>query len=523
MGQLILTAPIERGSVWGLSFNHDSSQLAVANHDGSAIVLDTLSGQEILSVSDEIPQILVRAIFSPDGKYLLTAGTSGIVQVWDLESGQLASSTAAHSTIGDLDFGPDGQTIVTVSGDAEAKLWRFSVSGLQEITTLAGHTARMRAAEFNPDGSQLVTSSADGTIRYWDVSPFGNEELPPFIGHESRVTDVDISADGSRLVSASNDGTAIVWDLSSGTRLITFSEQTGRVNSADFSPSGDLLATGSEDTSVFIWHAESGELLTKLEGHVEGNVGNFFQGVIDVQFSPDGERVASAAADGWVKVWDVNSGAELFGIQGHPEGYGVMRVAFSPDGSLLAAGTDDLFDDAMVKVWDARTGQELYTVDENRIRIWGVTFSQDGKRLAISDRSGIVNMWELPPHDNESAANPPQAKELFSVPAHSSSTFGLLFTPDGKQIVSTASDGKLSFLDSWTGKSLLTIDRPYGLGETAFGPGAKWLAAAGTDGQVYFFVLDLDTLLSLAHSRVTRSLTTAECQQFLHMAECPES
>ena len=283
--------------------------------------------------------------------------------------------------------------------------------------------------------------------------------MPALIGHESSLTDVKINADSSRLFSSSNDGTAILWDLESGQQLFSMSEHTGRVNRADFSPSGNTLATASEDTSVKIWDTETGQVLTTLEGHVEGDIGNVIQGVTDVEFSPDGERIATAGADGQAKVWDVETGLELISIQGHPEGYGLTRISFSPDGSLLATGTDDLHDDAMVKVWDAWTGRELYTVDEDRIRIWGVAFSPDGTRLAISDRSGIVNMWALPQIDGDLTNGPAKPEEIFSVPAHSSSALGLLFNSDGTQIVTAGIDGKLSFRDSWTGRAI-THNRP---------------------------------------------------------------
>ncbi|KAH6874157.1 hypothetical protein B0T10DRAFT_415733 [Thelonectria olida] len=58
-----------------------------------------------------------------------------------------------------------------------------------------------------------------------------------------------------------------------------------------------------------------------------------------VAFSPDGSRIASGSDDGTVRVWDAKSGREVRKLEGH-SGW-VRAVAFSPDGSRIASGSDD--------------------------------------------------------------------------------------------------------------------------------------------------------------------------------------
>jgi WD40 repeat protein len=520
-GELLRTMHTDRGSIWGLAFSPDGMQLAAASHDGTATVWNSGTGQELHLLGEDLTQILLRVTFSPDGQHLLAVGSEGTIDIWDLISGQRVSSTSAHANIDDVDFDSSGNLLVTAGGDAKAKLWRYSAGFLQEIMTLAGHGARLRAAEFSSDGSRLITSSADGTIRYWDVSPHGSEELFTLMGHEGSINDIDTNYDGSRLVSGGQDGSAIVWDASTGLELFSLVGHEVAVRGVDFSPDGRTIATASEDMTIKLWNAGTGQLLDTFSGHGEGIIGNLIQGVVDVEFSPDGNRLATAGADGMAKVWDVASGRELLSIAGHPKGYGLTEVAFSPDGHLLATGSDDLQDDGLVKVWDAFTGEELFTVGEGRIRIWSVTFSPEGDRLSIADRNGIVDVWLLPGREEDSENERAEPEQLFCIPVHSSTARGLRFSADGGQIVTAGLDGKVSFLDSWTGEPLLTIDRPSGYFGTALAPAGDWLALAGTDGRVYVYALDLELLTSLAQSQVTRSLTTAECQQYLHMGDCP--
>jgi WD40 repeat protein len=55
----------------------------------------------------------------------------------------------------------------------------------------------------------------------------------------------------------------------------------------------------------------------------------------------------------------------------------------------------------------------------------------------------------------------------------------------------------------------------------SFSPDGNRLATAGADGTVRTYDLQLDALLSLARSRVMRSLTEEECHMFLHVDSCP--
>jgi WD40 repeat protein/transcriptional regulator with XRE-family HTH domain len=491
----IMALPGQEQITKGIAFSPGGLLLATGGDAGNVLVWDAVSGELITEYP--LGGIIHAVAFSKDG-LLAAASEDGFAKIWDLNAGQETVSLARQSGYYSLTFLPDGR-LVTAGQDGTARVWDSS-TGL-ELLTLAGHQSTVVDVAASPSGDRIATSGYDGTVKVWETVP--GHELLTLQDHIAGVWNVAYSPDGSRVASASVDGSARLWDSNTGALLRTLilgdAPEDGLTGLA-FHPDGRRLATGSMDGRITIWDVESGEILNRLEGHTNMVVG--------LAFSPDGDRLASAAWDGLAKVWDVATGKEITTFNGHTPNALLVGIAFSPDGKrVFSTGADS----RLVRVWDAETGQQLAEFPDEGKDVFGLALSPDGATLALGNQDGDITLWDVA-----------SGKFLHRLSGHAGLILRLQFSQDGQQLASASFDRLAKVWDVSTGKEIVTLYGNHGnVFGVSFHPEGTRLATAGADGTVRTYTLQIDDLVELARSRVTRSLTNEECKQFLHQDICP--
>ena len=115
--------------------------------------------------------------YSPDGKWLATARSDGIVKMWDAATGQETLTLKGHTgCLYDVAFSPDGKRFASASDDGTAKVWD-ATTGL-EVLTLKGHGGMVSGVAFSPDGQRLASAGPDG-LKLWDARPLEPEAKKP--------------------------------------------------------------------------------------------------------------------------------------------------------------------------------------------------------------------------------------------------------------------------------------------------------------------------------------------------------
>jgi WD40 repeat protein len=426
-GRFLRTLPTRApdGFCSTLSWSRDGRRLAAheslpswpAERRDAATVWDAETGRVVGAVPFRMDDVRIVAL-SPDGTRLATGGGDFLVRTWDVASGRLLEAFRGHTKLPrDISWSRDGRRLATASYDGTARIWDAETG--QELLTLGDHGNIVALATWSRDGRRLLTFGFDELLRVWDATPWHGATIrpqapphyvppvPTSYGH------MDWSPDRTRLVLPIRTNT---HGLGVGLpdRLQTIDARDGRVLSevvlpgsgghlrmAAFSPRDPkLLATvqriGDKDgpgtCGVVLRDADT---LRPIPGReLAGLDGQF---LINVAFSPDGTRVASGS-NGTIKVWDVATGAVRATLTGHRSG--ILGLAFSPDGRRLASGgggqdeKNQRFGE--VKVWDVEAGRLLFDLAGGHEAFVGaVAFSPDGRSLATGGDDRLAIVWDL--------------------------------------------------------------------------------------------------------------------------------
>jgi len=478
-----------------ITYNPDGKLLATGGDEGVVQIWDARKGVELFSL--ELGGIIHGLSFNPEGNFLAAASEDGNIRVWDVKTGNIVSNPPRQSGIYDIAFLSDGR-YATAGQDGTTRIWD-PLTG-QQLLLLAGPTSTMIGVDGSPDGKRIATGAYDGSLRIWDAAP--GKEMLTIPAHEGIVWNTAYSPDGKQIVSASVDGTVKIWDSSSGTLLHSLSdgdETTYGFHSLAISPEGTLIAAGNTSGKITVWDSQSGNVVTNLSEHKNMVVG--------LAFSSDGKRLASAAWDGTAKVWDLATQDVISTFTGHTPTALVTGIVFSPDGKTVFTGADDKF----VYQWDAVIGQIVQSFSAANKEIYGVAISPDGNFLAASDQDGNIHLWDVK-----------TGKELQVLAGHAGLVLRIAFNKNGDYLASASFDRLAKVWDVNSGEELATL---YGNVSNVFGvsfnPDGSQLATAGADGTIRTFTLQIEDLVALARSRLTRTLTEAECQKYLHMEYCP--
>jgi RNA polymerase sigma factor (sigma-70 family) len=283
----------------------------------------------------------------------------------------------------------------------------------------------------------------------------------PLGGHRGAVNALALDQAGKTLATAGADKTVRLWDLATGNQLHNL-EQPGPAVAVDFSPDGSKLAVLSvgADGALIVWDANKGKVLWRGTSGQKGGGGGA------VAFSANGTHVAAQFGGGFTSVFDVASGRLVLVLR-LQIGQGRETLAFSPDGRTLAIGDGS----GSIHLVDSQNGAVSAKVSGKR-PILALTFLAGGAKLAVADGGRAVRLLDLAVGKENTAFDAPDAIDTLAV------------ATKGQWAATAGAGGNVMVWDTGAGKNERQFNVRGPVHALALGPNAKLLATAGTDGVV---------------------------------------
>ena len=136
-----------------------------------------------------------------------------------------------------------------------------------------------------------------------------------------------------------------------------------------------------------------------------------------------------------LQLWNVASGKQVASLAGH--GGQVFQLAWSPDGQLLASGSDD----NTLRIWNVQSRAGLHVLQGISSVILSVAWSPDGQRLAAGCGDGTVQIWQRSAWTRSAQWNGPSTEGQFHTGLYRDGVYGVVSSPDGKRLLGTRYDG----------------------------------------------------------------------------------
>lgn len=397
------------------------------------------------------PGPFVLAALSPDGRRFVTTGQDRLAQIWDMATGQLVGLPLQHqNSVRAAGFSPDSRLLLTGANDDAARLWEVATG--KPLGAPLRHSSPVSNVIFSPDGRRFVTQSAQGgkpVLRFWQVPR--EPDAGKMLTHERVVDAIAFRDDGRQLATSSWDpretgSTLNVWDLHTLQKSRTGLQQSGQSLGLELAHDGKHLLSGQ---GGLLPKAEQqfgyrGYLFDLTTAKVHRTTRSHTQGMLGVALSPDGRLLATGGNDQVAHLQDAVTGQPI----GKPlihDGT-VRRLAFSPDGQCLLTGGD-----RQARLWRTDNAEPASEWLPHQHQVTAVAFSPDGRSFVTGSRDGLARLWDFGTR-----------RTVGSVLKHQEEVSKVVFSPNGEMLLTASDDGLVRF---WHIATTRQVGPPLGHGE----------------------------------------------------------
>jgi len=492
--------------IWTIIISPDQKYFVTTDSGGKACMWNMQDGSQFLCMQHE--GIVYDSVMSEDSSILITGTSKGVVTFWDTNTGEQIKSLQFEGSIWDLNLHPDGQwlgvgrhnavsiidmtnmnellyfrqngDVKTIDFDEAGKYMAIGTSkGYVSIWTVMGsqtiaaskHNSEVIDIAFSPDAKWIVSVGADSTARA-ATTEFGGQKYS--IKHGDWVEDITFGSDSSWFVTVSDDNTVRVIDTASGQERLRMAH-ANFVQKVRVSKDDQWIATTGYDQTVRIWDSATGTEVMRIPLNGIGAA---------IRFNKDSTRLIVGDRDGHITLWDVS---QLMARKGFIQFSEFSHNAiFSPNGESLIVNSDDQ------KIWSIQSDQLTQKEAERQkiVTVDGLTYG-----MAVSPDSKWIAAVEFDSdnaeHNRVVLVSADGEKKFYL--SHDGKTIDtVVFTPDGKQVITADEGGLINIWNVETGEKSYPLETEGVILSIAVSPDGKYLVA-GMEENNKIIVWDLTT------------------------------
>lgn len=491
--------PIDDFDPYPEIFFSPTKKYLVTLNKGKAFIWNLLTSEcvGILNKTDKYDLYIHDALYSPDGKIIITFGDT--TKIWNSSTCEPILDLGKTNK---LKYSPNKQFISAITDTKHIKIWNSSTfecihiledkneSGFKEYiyeltpkinyswdsTHLITCTKKTKILVYNSE--EIAYGESEYITKVWNLETFECIKI------WEETDNVIYSSDNVHIITSANYKKEVkIWnnliciDNIKNSMLFTNDmiskfyvtkdytnkfikiwnienlEYIGGINDVDnicFSPNNTYFATWNRYI-LKIWNAYTFLCLAEL----------IFQEKkypIKVTFDMGEEYIAIVFKDVTIEVYDIKNLKCIFSIG--KQVASIETATYSPNGQHIAIGSGD----GTAKIWDTDTFNCTGTLNEPPYStIFSIIYSMNGKRIITTHYDGSARVWNAETLDC-----------IGILHGHTDIVFSVSYSPNGQQILTISDDGTAKI---WNANTFKCEKELIGVDWAIYSPDGKYIAS----------------------------------------------
>lgn len=432
-------ARLGKGRINEITFSPDGTKFAVAT-TFAVWIYSAENGKELALLNGHKAGV-ESIVFTPDGKSLMSADSSGTTLLWNVSTGEhITILIQRNDLVEKVALSGDNTRLVTYSQDDKFRIWDLKNPNADPLV-IDDTLQRLNLLEFSTDGEFIAVTKfphyqegravMNFRLQVWNTNT--RNQLMNIPGESPFITVLKLLPDGNSIVTTDVDQQIQFWNIATGTTSLTFDDDKSGSLTFAYAPKRRILATGN--IIIRLWEISPDEKKSSLNRTLIGHE----HSVIASAFSPDENTLLTASNDGVIIAWNLKTGNQLFDISEHigptlqlgytdssrslisansrsPHWSGANtqihhwdlntnrviaaeQLAFgriskmSPDCSTVIVGKAN-GDSEFLNIYSKERQFTIKRFDKDIIN-HGFTFSSDKRTIATNDLDGKLHVWKI--------------------------------------------------------------------------------------------------------------------------------